>query len=447
MLKHRPRQAASEAYLRRHLASVARPALPSIARCARDAGVSYVTMWKAFAALRERGELSVGDTRLPTTTPDGPRWRTVRTQLVRDIVSGRYAAGASLSLKEAAAEYGACYRTAVRALNFLEAQGWLVRDKRQFRVRSASTGGFGSTVVLLSTVDRSRSSATLSPRQQELIRACEIHCSRMRLGLEPVLLTRDSFAAVQSLKVPASTDVAGYLVWLGDVDAATLEAVLGRLAGTGKPVSVLDEVGEIAPENLPTSRADAAFFSMANSMSAGMAMGRHLLGLGHRSADFLLIRHRQPWADNRYAGVCEAFAAAGYTRAVRQFTAGHEGSGLDVGVPLRSALADPAVTAVVAENDRMGIACLAWLEQQGLRAGHDLSVAGFDDTPDAFMHNLTSYNFNCEATVHAMLAHLFGRRLPRRGRTRIEAVEVEGFVTQRRSTARAGRTPQDTAPP
>ena len=360
--------------------------------------------------------------------------------MVSDIISGRYPSGAVVGIKQITAGYAACYRSVKSALDSLVSQGWLVREKKQYRVQDSAGGGTGRTVVLLSTIDRTRSAATLSPRQQELVRACEIHCSRMRLGLEPVQLSRSvpSLEAAGSVRIPAGSGIAGYLVWMGDTGAAALQTILGRLATTGKPVAVLDEVGEITPETPPAAGARTAFFSMANSASAGTAMGRHLLALGHTRIGFLLISRSQRWAENRCAGMRGVFSAVVSSAGVRTFAIDHAGTEVQVGPALRAAL-DDRVTAVVAENDWMAIRCLSWLDTEGIRPGRDLSVAGFDDTVDAFMHNLTSYNFNCESTAHSMLQHLLGRAMPRHDK-KAAIFEVEGFVTARRSTGRPAGT-------
>jgi len=435
MGRSRPARQRAESYLRTVLgAGVSR--LPPITSCAKAAGVSYVTMWKAISALRERGELArVGEV-APTAPPRSARWEELRSAIIRGIVSGRLAAGGFVSIKEIALDFGTCYRTARAAVDSLQQQGWLVRDRKQFRVRSPAVGRPGETVVLLATFDRTRSASTLSPRQQELIRACEIHCSRMRLAFEPLQLPRGGDPrSAESVRIPAGPAIAGYLVWMGDVGTAALELLLGRLETTGKPIAVLDEVGDVSPGSMRGSRPTTAFFSMANSASAGMAMGRHLLGLGHTNAAFLLGRHVQPWADNRFEGMRAAFLASGPGAAVSSCEIRPGQSGHSVASLLEEVVRDPRVTAVVAENDHTALECLDWLESHGVRPGHDLSVAGFDDTTDAFLRNLTSYNFSCDSTAHAMLAHLVGQR-PRGSAHRAEVFEVEGFVTARSSTGR-----------
>lgn len=434
MQRSRPRREYAELYLRQYLAASDVARVPSVQQCARDAGVSYVTMWKAARSLRDSGELATIPA-APTVMGSTPRWEVFRQRLIGDIVSGRHAAGAEIGVKQMRGEYGVCYRTAAKALAWLETHGWLVRERRHYRVRSVRTGGSGATVVLLSTVDRTRSVETLTPRLRELVRACEIHCSRMRLGLEHVSLPRvRTVGSMRALSIPSGDDIAGYLVWMGDIGAESLRELLSRLAAVGKPVSVLDEVGDIAHERPSVPGAAIGYFSMANSINAGMAMGRHLLGLGHRSVGFVSVSRGQMWSDNRREGVAQALRAAGHAGAVRSYELRRHSASAELPEVLRGALDKGDISALVMETDTMAIECMTWLAQHGVVPGRELSVAGFDDTPEAFIHGLTSYNFNSEETIHAMLAHLAGRRAPLRAPG--ASIEVEGFVTPRGSTGR-----------
>jgi hypothetical protein len=64
-----------------------------------------------------------------------------------------------------------------------------------------------------------------------------------------------------------------------------------------------------------------------------------------------------------------------------------------------------------------------------------LSVISFDDTLEAFLWKLTSYNHNVSAIMHAMLAHILDPRMTADAPGRGAAVEIEGFVTQRGTVA------------
>jgi DNA-binding LacI/PurR family transcriptional regulator len=97
---------------------------------------------------------------------------------------------------------------------------------------------------------------------------------------------------------------------------------------------------------------------------------------------------------------------------------------------LRRAAADSEVTAWVAATDTTALQCLHYLRQSGVDVPGRLSVVGFDDTVEASMLRLTSYNFNFEPTVQAMLRHVVAPKGTQRGRGPMP-LEIGGFVTAR----------------
>lgn len=96
-------------------------------------------------------------------------------------------------------------------------------------------------------------------------------------------------------------------------------------------------------------------------------------------------------------------------------------------------LSHPDVTAVVGANDWVGLECIDVLTSKGVRVPRDMSVIGFDDTQDAFLHGLSSYNFNGDGAIRAMLHHLLH---PSDMRSHGQPT-IEGFVTVRSTTGRA----------
>jgi DNA-binding LacI/PurR family transcriptional regulator len=112
-----------------------------------------------------------------------------------------------------------------------------------------------------------------------------------------------------------------------------------------------------------------------------MRATRHLLDLGHATAwhlagprDWLgsAQTRERGWRDTlRSAGVAAPPALVGDWSAR---------SGYELG---RQLAADPAVTAVFAGNDQMALGLLKALHEAGRRVPADVSVVGFDDTPEA----------------------------------------------------------------
>jgi DNA-binding LacI/PurR family transcriptional regulator len=99
----------------------------------------------------------------------------------------------------------------------------------------------------------------------------------------------------------------------------------------------------------------------------------------------------------------------------------------------RQAIEAHGATALVCANDRIALACLGYLKEHHLEG--ETSVAGFDNTAEAVTNGLTSYSFNIEATVNAMVAHV----LTPPSRTSISdtgctTVAINGRVMERAST-------------
>jgi DNA-binding LacI/PurR family transcriptional regulator len=123
--------------------------------------------------------------------------------------------------------------------------------------------------------------------------------------------------------------------------------------------------------------------------AGGTRVTRHLLSLGHETVWH--IAGPADWIDAaaRVAGWREALAAEG--RPIPEPLVGDwsPGSGYEQGKVLA---ADPGVTAVFAANDPMALGLLRALREAGRRVPEDVSVAGYDDVPEAryFAPPLTS---------------------------------------------------------
>jgi len=125
-----------------------------------------------------------------------------------------------------------------------------------------------------------------------------------------------------------------------------------------------------------------------DSFGGALAVTRHLLGLGHRRIAFIDLYDRANRNSDKHDGYAAALAGAGVAydeRLVavpeemeRPGLAGIE-SFIGPAVERLLALAEPP-TAIFAFNDPRAVAAIEALERLGLRAGRDVSVAGFGDT-------------------------------------------------------------------
>ena len=125
--------------------------------------------------------------------------------------------------------------------------------------------------------------------------------------------------------------------------------------------------------------AEAAVVGIDQVFGARLAT-QHLLGLGHQTVHH--IAGPADWIESglRKTGWREALSSAG--RAAPPCVAGDwtPASGFAAGLQLAD---DPSVTAIFVANDQMALGTLSALHQRGRRVPDDISVVGFDDTPES----------------------------------------------------------------
>jgi len=125
---------------------------------------------------------------------------------------------------------------------------------------------------------------------------------------------------------------------------------------------------------------DGIAMTMDDERAARLAT-EHLLDLGHRRIGFISGSKEYTLSQWRIDGWRAAMAAAGLD--CRDLLA--EGdfsfeSGLRAARQLLNGASEP-VTAIIASNDRMTLACLEFARDQGLAIPNDLSLVSFDNTP------------------------------------------------------------------
>ena len=136
-----------------------------------------------------------------------------------------------------------------------------------------------------------------------------------------------------------------------------------------------------------------------------------LLGLGHATVHH--ISGPQSWIDaaERVRGWKDALRAHGVRGANIQVGDWSAGGGYTVG---RRLARDNSVTAVFAANDQTAMGLLRALHEEGRSVPEDVSVVGFDDTPESgfFLPPLTTVRQNFvevgEQCVHLLLSQLDG---------------------------------------
>jgi len=264
-----------------------------------------------------------------------------------------------------------------------------------------------------------------------------------------------------------------------------------RLTRFKKPIAFLDETGiadRLLSEPYMQNRC-IQVFSLGNSAKPGYDVGQYLINKGHKRVAYIAPFHKARWSYNRYDGLTRAFKSIGLFNGTTLFTdetlfegdqlpecTSEERGVIDTAIQsiftvksrlpwllphtesqlrrnaesivrryhlceqidrlLSLAYNDGHITAWVAENDNVALECLRFIYHKikfsthsGKTKQHVPAVIGFDDTLDAFCHDLTSYNFNGPAVMRAMLNHICNYR-PTRRMVR-ESIEIQGFVTER----------------
>ena len=126
----------------------------------------------------------------------------------------------------------------------------------------------------------------------------------------------------------------------------------------------------------------------SDNVGAGMQAGRHLIEIGRRTIAFLGdASDHAPEFQDRYAGLCQAMAAAGLSPdpALQRDAISSEESGHAAARALFAS--GRPFDAIFAASDLIAIGAMRALTEAGLRLPHDVAIIGFDDIPAA---NLTS---------------------------------------------------------
>jgi DNA-binding FadR family transcriptional regulator len=303
--------------------------LPGIHALAKDAGVSYTSMWKALQVLRGERLLegySGGRFRIAGAgSAEGqgqaarlPRVQTLKNALFRDVLSGRFAAGSELpSQKELTQRYGSAYRSVNRALRELCAEGLLQPHKRSFRVSVASGARPTARVVLLCHGEEQGRLLSSSTRNNEFFGTVEKECGLLNVKLDlftcflegDSLVSFDKSAGTRSSPIEGD-DLLGCLV-LASPWRELMPRMIGRAWTLRKPVAVFDDVG--TPTELYSDRraASTRVFRVATGELHGERVGRFLLHLGHRRVAFLRETNAGRWAQERLNGLRRVYESAG----------------------------------------------------------------------------------------------------------------------------------------
>ncbi len=394
----------------------------------------------------------------------GPRWMRVAATLRRDLLLGRYSVSESLpSIKELTSVLGVSRPTVRRALAHLESEGLVAVGRSEVRMVHAVAQPRRNAVIVCAASDDFGNVQLATARTFPLLQELKSECTRAGVEMRLLPFERRFHYRPNVDNAPAMLagqgdrqHVLGGVVLSASLPDRTVSETLAWFAEDGRPVAVLDEGGELDASH--RGRLGVHYLSMADSPLSGLVVGRQLLAMGHRSVAFVSPFRGVRWSDNRALGLrrsfedarpdaqlheygCETEAPDGDPRSTQPLiddmdavlssgrhrlhltretrsdlrialanvlTAHHGRQRMRAAVLplLRQVLQGPKVTALVACNDTVGLAALAFLRRSGVRVSADMSVVGFDDSLESYEAKLSSYNFNTYAVARSLLNHV-----------------------------------------
>ncbi len=419
----------------------------------------------------------------------------VAARIITDIESGTFARNTPLPPSKAlASRYGVSLPTLRSTLRGLVSGGVLRTDRRW--VIPVTLGPLrGHPSVLFAIPGWPNQVATQHDfRHEDNINAFEQVCSRQGLIARRInVYYDDSGERVMSPALDAcgGTNILdtclGLCINQRGLNRDDHHQLLAFAAQHRLPVALLDEsdtLGDL-PKSYPHVR--LRVFGMGNTAVPGETVSRLLTQLGHRRVAYLFPSTNPVWSQRRLRGLVsalearpgavtvlecpvevmpqerrEGFAEQGRIIA-RTLTEGADSEGwryAETPDAVRDVLFKAAegawlhrqvhgilkpwvsrcpVTAAVGANDSLALACMGACRSLGIDVPRDLSVVGFDDTPEAARNGCTSYSFDSLSAAQAMLNFILEPlRRPYPSRPRVAVVQTQGRVSVRLSTGRPG---------
>ena len=348
MKKQRPGIKRASEYILSLRGSGDQNVLPSIRTLAKNADVSFVTMWKALQQLEQEGKLysvSSGNRRfafqeksetvaVEKETENKPErdevldrannWQYVTRRLYKDVVSGRFSGGEKLpSCKELQLIYNVSFATLKKALTTLVDE----------RIIDATTGGYsippftnstGHAKIVAIGCGWEDGKIWVDYQDKNYFRVLESECIRMNIQLDVIVHFRHKdrlhFVHTASRKEYDLNDrsILGYIFIVANLESNP-EEVLERLIRIRRNVAVLDVVGGWNIPRLAKGNRQVQFFTATASLLPAKRVAQYLLSIGHRKIGFFSPFHKALWSQRRLSTLEEMFHKAGYTFGVVPF--------------------------------------------------------------------------------------------------------------------------------
>ncbi|MBD3243960.1 MAG: GntR family transcriptional regulator [Chitinivibrionales bacterium] len=486
----RNRMSTARAFLLGYIQSLTlcgRSEVPTVRELAAQSGTSRSAMQRAVDRLAAQGRLVVrhgsgiriaADRTVSSACTPTTRRRTedVCRELERRVLSGALRRDEMIPpRKELMAQLGVSYRSLRAALERLSEEGLLIPEKRSYRVRPARNSP-RQTLYLFAGAYASR------PPPPANTHTIERECAKANLKLVTVrhhwLGTRMIFDRNIDFSPDELASTIGFLVWTMGYNEAVFPQLMGILHRFRKPIGLLDERHALHRRPIPYANRLMRCVPIMGREDEGAALGRYFRDRGHRRLLYV-SPNDSTVPDTRHRGLSAVFGRATDSGGVfciytsgeppliggervlsfmlaggrRTAASGHLQTAMrdaceaqstaiarevnarlfreHVGPAIERDVDEHGITAIVGYNDWTALAVLQHLRERGVSVPGHVSVAGFDDSPQASAAGLTSYNFNSEEAIALLVGHIIeGAGSGRSARVDL----VQGYVTERGSS-------------
>jgi len=499
----------------RHCQEAGQNRLPTLREITKESGVSYITAAKALKVLEQEGILEASQGKGIFIKSDGPdkltnepmldkpasklgfKWQIILAKIKKDLMEGVLSDKTRLpSYKYLCQKYGVTYSTLKKVIAQLITDGFIFPETTGFSIKRLSSGAQQGVIILM--VRGREDLLQLSLEIQSVIENIQEECARYEVKLQVLLYNyiEDRFTmSSKSKEIYASLNrdsILGYVIFSYGMSAENSKNILGEVMHTGKPVSFIDDSGNIpwAAYIRQHGLTNLQIFSFSNSKLCGLKVGRFLIEQGHHAALFFNPLPHTHWTKNRLAGVREAFKEAGLPRSVKEITlpfeernfGPEEEKGYSLPALLRNMLSDfplpetefwnrlkraipsasqlisrnlkttwildnigtylgqalkkyDSVTAWIGANDLIAIGIMQYFQKRGIAVPREKSFIGFDNTLLSTLYEISSYNFNLRTVIVSALRNII--EYPGLKKSFANPHEVDGSIVERTSTGPA----------
>lgn len=412
----------------------------------------------------------------------------IQNQIRTDILDGRFAAQTMLpSTKELMRLYGVTRVTMGKILRALvKSQILCYKEKKYLPVSILEKPDSFLKVILVGYGTTISTAMTWGYWHKEFLKMLESAFAKVRISLEIICFTitdnHPSFfngRTGQPATLENDKTVIGYIYEISG-DESISDNVLSRITKWEKPIALFDELGVWPSMSFCNNNSNVRIFRNTLSDIPAEHVARFSLELGHRKAIFISPHHDLEYSKRRLRGlelifssVCGGSLTAitsgkntsddqpektatikcielqtiyenwkkglsyAYTSVLDKhfellasvFGEGRDREKLEILCNKAISLTEPTLWIMV--NDSSAVYAFDFLKLNNRKIPEDISIISFDNIPDAYPLDLTSYNFNYDLLINSILQFIV---YPRQDTKHNSIIEIPGTLTKRTST-------------